>query len=179
MAFKKLSSKVIHANPWSEYKHDTYELIDGQIGDYFYLETRGNAMVIPVLDDGKIALTIQYRYLAGRSSIEFPCGGIIGAESPLSTAERELLEETGYKSSNLIKAGVFEGLNGLVRDASHLFVATELEKVASPSNDAREQIEVIFRRPDEFEIMIKSGEIWDGQTLSAWAIARDLVMRQR
>ena len=39
-----------------------------------------------------------------------------------------------------------------------------------------EEIEVMYRRVDEFEEMIKRGEIWDGKTLSAWAMAREHVL---
>ena len=34
------------------------------------------------------------------------------------------------------------------------------------------QIEVIYRRPDEIDTMVKRGEIWDGQTLASWAMVR-------
>jgi len=173
-SFQTLSSDTIDQNPWWKYKHDTYELIGGTAGDYFYAETPGNAIVVPVLDDGRLVLVIQHRYLQGKKSIEFPSGGIAGDESPQTTAERELTEETGYRSHNLIKVGVFEGLNGLVKDASHLFVANELEKIGEVQNNPTESIEVIIRRPDELEAMIKRGEIWCGRTLAAWALARDL-----
>lgn len=173
-SFQTLSSDTVDKNPWWTYKHDTYEFLDGSTGDYFYAETPGNAMVVPILDDGRFVLVVQHRYLRGKKSIEFPSGGITGDESPQTTAERELLEETGYRSHNLIKIGVFEGLNGLVKDASHLFVGSELEKISEIQNNRQENIEVIIRRPDEFEAMIKSGEIWCGRTLAAWALARDL-----
>ncbi|MFA7653751.1 MAG: NUDIX hydrolase [Candidatus Magasanikbacteria bacterium] len=175
MSFKTLSSEVIHQNPWSVYKHDTYELTDGSAGDYYYLETPGNAMVVPVLDDGRLLLVVQHRYLYSKQSVEFPCGGMKIEESPQITAERELLEETGYRSHNLIKAGVFQDSNGLLKDGSHLFIGNELEKISDPLNNSHENVEVIIRRPDEFEAMIKSGEIWDGQTLAAWAMVREYV----
>ena len=40
-----------------------------------------------------------------------------------------------------------------------------------------ESIEVIERRVDEFEDMIRQGQIWDGKTLAAWALAREQVLK--
>ncbi|KKU26433.1 MAG: NUDIX hydrolase [Candidatus Magasanikbacteria bacterium GW2011_GWA2_46_17] len=173
---KTIFSETIHSNPWYAYKHDKYVLPNGVESDYYYLETHGNAMVVPVLDDGRLVLVAQYRYLGDKPSVEFPCGGVKSDESPMKAAARELLEETGYVSEELIKAGTFEGLNGLARDTSHLFVAMEIEKKRDPSPESTEILEVILRRPDELDDMIKRGEIWDGQTLAAWAMVRQSVI---
>ncbi len=177
MPFKKLSTETIHQSHWRTYKHDVFEMADGSKGDYYYLETLGNAIVAPVLDDGRLVLVVQHRYLADRSSIEFPCGGIEEGESPTVTAERELIEETGYKTHNLIKAGIFEGMNASLKNTSHLFIANELEKVGEPRNNLHENVEVLIRRPDEFAEMVKRGEIWDGRTLAAWALVKEYIAK--
>ena len=93
---KKFSEEIIHKNPWWTYKHDKYEKPNGEEGDYYYGETLGNAMIVPVLDDGRLVLTLQQRYLREKQSIEFPCGGLIEGQTFLEVAKRELLEETGY-----------------------------------------------------------------------------------
>jgi len=173
---KKVSSEILGANPWWKYVHDKYSLPSGKEGDYYYGETAGLgcSMVIPILDDGRLLLTVQFRYLRDKRSVEFPCGGLSGPEeTPSAAAVRELLEETGYKSSDIIKIGEFDGLNGLFKDTTHVFIARELERVGEQNLDESEDIELIYRRPDEFEDIIKRGEIWDGQTLAAWAIVRD------
>lgn len=166
---------MVSQNPWWQYWHDKFLLPNGEEADYFYAETNGSSMIIPLLDDGRLILVSQYRYLREKQSVEFPCGSLASGELPAQAAERELLEETGWKSTNFIKVGAYEALNGLVKDASHVFVADELEQVAEPVQDAREEIEVIYRRVDEFEEMIKRGEIWDGQTLAAWTMSREMV----
>lgn len=173
---KKISSEIIHQNPWWTYYHDKFAISDGREVDYYYGETTGGcSMIIPVLDDGRLILTIQHRYLRGKQSMEFPCGGLNAKEAPSQAAERELFEETGWKSTNIMKVGAFDGLNGLFKDTTHVFVASELEQIGEPQRDSAENIEIIYRRVDEFEEMLKLGEIWHGQTLAAWAIARDCV----
>lgn len=174
---KKVSSEVVHKNPWWEYRRDQFVSVDGAKHDYFYGQTRGNVIVIPVLDDGRLVLVRQYRYLNEKHSVEFPGGGISKDESALDAANREFLEETGYKTDNLIKLGTFEPCVGLVKDMSHVFIANELMEMQQPKSEGIEHTEIILRRVDEFENMIKQGEIWDGQMLAAWAIARDLLLK--
>lgn len=173
---KKISTEVVHKNPWWEYRRDQFVLPSGKKMDYFFGETPGNVLIVPVLDDGRLVLVSQYRYLEEKTSIEFPGGGMGKDESPATAAARELLEETGYTAENLIKVGTFEPCVGLVKDFSHIFIANELIQAQTPefSNEA-EKIEVLIRRADEFANMIKQGEIWNGQVLAVWAIVRDLL----
>ena len=89
---KKISTEEIYKNPYFTYFKDEFELEDGKKGQYFYCVTLGGAMIIPVLEDGRLALVRQHRYLADKHSIEFPCGGVDGDESAHQTAGRELLD---------------------------------------------------------------------------------------
>ncbi len=166
---KKISEEVVHQNPWWTYKHDKYQKPNGEEGDYYYGETNGNAMVVPVTEDEKLVLVLQQRYINDKQSIEFPCGGIVDGKTPLETAKNELLEETGYIADEYIKIGEFEGLNGVFKDTCHVFLAYVVEQGEQKLDDT-EDIEVLHRRPDEFDEMIRKNEIWDGQTLASWAM---------
>lgn len=168
---KKISEEIIHKNPWYVYKHDTYELSNGEIGNYYYSETPGSAMVVPVLPDGRIVLVRQYRYLNGKTSVEFPGGGIRAGESARQTAGIELKEETGYDVDELVAVGEFEPDNGFVKDRAHIFLA-QVSQEKEPAPEPSEQIEVLARYPDEVEAMIQSNDIWDGQTLAAWSLVK-------
>jgi len=176
---KKISEEIIHQNPWWVYKRAVFELPNGEKGDYYYGENIGNVggvVIIPILDDGRLILINEFRHLVERESVGFPTGAIDPGEQPMTTAERELLEETGYQSTEHIKAGSFEDSIGRLRAPIHVFIANELTRVSIPTTtDAMEQIEVIYRRVDEFEDMIRRGEIIDGNTLGAWALAREHV----
>ncbi len=177
MEIKKLSSEIVHKNPFWEYVRDKFVLPDGKKDDYYYARTNGNVILIPVLDDGRLVLVRQYRYLEEKYSVEFPGGGITAGESATDAANREFLEETGYKTDNLIKIGTFEPCVGMLKDLSHVFIANELTELQQPKSHDVEHTEVILRRVDEFENMIKQGEIWGGQVLAAWALVRDLLQK--
>ncbi len=173
---EKISSEVIHKTPRWDYKIDNFKQ-DGKIREYYYVQTLGSSMVVPVLDDGRLLLVRQYRYLEDKFSVEFPCGGMDVSETPTDAANREMLEETGFQSSDLIKIGSFAPCNGLLKEMCHIFLANELSEVSKPQSTEDEVTEVLMRRPDEFENMIKHGEIWDGQVLAAWALVRDLLLK--
>jgi ADP-ribose pyrophosphatase len=166
---KKLSEQILSTNPWWTYKHDNFELDNGESGEYFYGETPGNVMIVPVLPDGRLVLINQFRYLFDKYSLEFPCGGIKNDHVPEEMAKIELLEETGCQAEEFIKIGEFQPLNGIIKDRCHLFLAQVTGQVPQQL-DATEEIEVLLRRPDELDEMIRKNEIWDGQTLAAWAM---------
>jgi len=168
----KISEELIHKNPWYSYKHDKYEKPNGEEGDYYYTETNGFVLIVPVLDDGRIALIMQYRYLSEKQSMEFPGGGIDGDESPIEAARKELKQETGFLAKEMIKMGVFESANGMSKNSVHVFLA----KVSVQKNqelDDTEEIEILYRNPEDIERMIKNNEIFCGSTMAVWSLVRN------
>lgn len=172
---KKISEEIIHQNHWWTYKHDKYETAGGAKHDYFYGELRGSVMCVPIMDDGRLVLVVQNRYLRDKQSVEFPCGSIVINESAQQAADRELLEETGFVAKNMAQISAFDPYNGIFKDTTYVFLAEDLIQQANPQITPNEDVAVIFRRPDELSEMIKRGEIWDGQTLAVWALVRDIL----
>ncbi len=169
--WKKLSQRELGKNPWWVYRQDTFMLPNGEVGDYFYVHTNGSSLVIPVLDDGSVVMVRQYRYLCDEESLEFPCGGVKAAGDYLSTAVRELAEEAGFASSDLQHVGQFNPFNGVTNEWCRVYIAKQLQKVEAQP-DATEEFELHQLTPSEIDARIQSGEIWDGMSIAAWAIAR-------
>src|SRR3984893_15271933 len=55
----------------------------------------GSAVIVPVFDDGMVALVRQYRHPALRYLLEVPAGTLNRGERPEEGAARELEEELG------------------------------------------------------------------------------------
>lgn len=175
---KQTFTEILHQNPWTTYSHDIYERPDGEEGDYYYLSTRGGAVaIVPILPDGRLVLTLQFRYLTQRESIEFPIGGVDPSIDIESNAKKELLEETGYTADRLIKLGEFEPSNGIILDNTHVFLAYVSEQ-GKQDLDNTEEIDVLTRRPDEFQRMVQNGDVTCGQTLAAWALVQSFLTKQ-
>ena len=89
------------------------------------------AVILAITDEGEILLVEQHRPPLGASAIELPAGLIGDAdgvgESARATAERELLEETGFVARNWRDMGEFATSAGMSAETFHLFVASGLE----------------------------------------------------
>jgi ADP-ribose pyrophosphatase len=90
------------------------------------------AAVILAVEDGHVLLVEQYRIPLGADCIELPAG-LIGdhddSEDALTSAARELEEETGYRADTLEIVGEFFSSPGMVSESFTLVRATGLTKV--------------------------------------------------
>jgi ADP-ribose pyrophosphatase len=169
--WKKLSEKELYKNPWWVYRQDTFRLPNGEVGEYFYVHTNGSSMVVPVLDDGRIVMVKQYRYLCDEESLEFPSGGVKGGSDYPRTAAEELAQEAGYSAAEWQLAGRFNPYNGITNEICRVYIARGLKK-AEQQPDPTEEFEQFHLTAVEIEAKINSGEIWDGMTIAAWMLAR-------
>jgi ADP-ribose pyrophosphatase len=103
----------------------------------------GVVAVIPVHSDGRLVLIEQHRPAAGGSVIEWPAG-LVGdeghAESHLSAAKRELLEETGYIAASWHRAGEGMSSAGLTDEAVAFYLAKDLKRIANGGGVGNEKI---------------------------------------
>lgn len=169
-SWKRLAETVLFKNPWWTYRRDEVELPSGKKGEYHYVHTNGSAMVIPILDDGRILMVNQYRYLLDRESVEFPCGSVKDGSSHDATARHELAEETGYSAGTLTLAGEFNPYNGVTDELCRVYIARGLHHVGA-SPDETEEFELLALTGQEIDERIRTGQIWDGMSIAAWAVA--------
>jgi len=172
--WKKLSESVLFKNNWWTYKRDTCELPSGKPGEYHYVHTNGSSMVVPVTKVGKVLMVNQYRYLAGKESLEFPCGSVKDGSTYEETAWHELAEETGYSSNRFLLAGEFNPYNGVTDEMCHVFIAREVYHVGG-TPDETEEFELVEVSSSDIDTKIRDGFIWDGMTIAAWAIVKSKV----
>jgi ADP-ribose pyrophosphatase len=131
-------------------------------------------MVVPILDDDRLVLVKQYRYLNDRDSVEFPCGGVKPDTTYEDAARSELLEEAGMKAAEIRLIGEFNPHNGVTDEFCRVYLARGLQGVR-PEPDDTEEFEVLIKTPEEIGRMIEQNEIWDGMTLAAWILARNKI----
>lgn len=131
----------------------------------------GAAVILPVTADRRVILIRQFRYAAGETLLEVPAGTLDPGETPEQTAERELLEETGYHAGRLEKLAEFFPSPGILAERMHLFLATELEKrEASPEED--ESLEVVEFSWERALALEPGKDVRDAKTIVALSFLR-------
>ncbi len=105
----------------------------------------------------------QYRPAVRDYLIEIPAGNMDEGESPEQCVMRELAEETGYSSRNLVK--IYEGylVPGYGNEYMYFYLALDLYPADLPG-DEDEVIEIFSVTLDEALAMMERGEIKDSKT---------------
>ncbi len=124
----------------------------------------GSAVIVPVFDDGTIALVRQYRHPALRYLLEVPAGTLEPGEAPEKGAARELEEELGLVSGRLEKLSEFFVSPGFCEEKMWVYLATDLSETEQRLEDD-EIIEVVRIPFSQALSMITTGEIQDAKTI--------------
>jgi ADP-ribose pyrophosphatase len=115
--------------------------------------------IVALTKQNEILLIRQYRHGAGKILLELPGGGVNGNEEPLAAAKRELLEETGYTSDDIIEVGRVSPNPASHTNLMYAFLALNAEKAGDQCLDETEEIEVFPTPLDEVIVMARNGEL--------------------
>lgn len=130
----------------------------------------GSAVILPVFEDGSVALVRQYRHPAVRYLLEVPAGTLNDGERPEEGAARELEEEIGFCAGQLEKLAEFFVSPGFCEEKMWLYLATDLRKTRQQLEDD-ELLEIVRLPFSEALDLITQGEIEDAKTLIALMLA--------
>lgn len=104
----------------------------------------GVVVLVPVTDDGRLVLVEQFRLPVEASVIELPAGlagdAGFGGETLAQAADRELLEETGYRAGQLTRLLDCPSSAGLTDEIVTFFLAEDLRREGAGGGDATENI---------------------------------------
>ena len=132
----------------------------------------GASAILPLTDDGRIILVRQYRYAAGQPMLEVPAGKIEqDGENPDVCAARELEEEAGVTSEDILPLGSVFTSPGFCNERIYLYLARHLQP-SKQHLDADEFVDLEYYTPKEMEQLIIDGGIIDSKTIACFAMAR-------
>jgi ADP-ribose pyrophosphatase len=126
----------------------------------------GAAVILPLLDDGRICLLRNYRLAVNATLIELPAGTLEPGERAEIAAKRELAEETGYNAARLEPLAEMLMSPGILNERMYVFVASGLSAGVA-ALEADEEIETLLAPWDEALAMIDDGRIQDAKTIAA------------
>lgn len=136
--------------PIREIVRETVQLPDGRIIPDFYTARMGDyALVYAVTTEGKVLVLRQYKHGLGRVCLTFPGGYVAPGEDPAVAAERELLEETGYRGGKLTSLGSFVTNANQGCNTAHLFRIDGCQRECDPDSGDLEEMELTQFEPVE------------------------------
>lgn len=139
-----VSSETLFDRPWLKMRQDHVRLPSGnEIPDYYVVEHPPWVNVIALTADDRLVLIRQYRHGIREVHFELP-GGVCDAEDRgfLQSAQRELLEETGFGGGHWREWMVLCANPARQNNRNYTYLATGVERLAQPRPDAGEEIAV-------------------------------------
>ena len=125
----------------------------------------GAVTIIPLVDEDHVCLIKNYRVSVDKVLIELPAGTREPNEEAIITAERELIEETGYRCENLEFLHRFLLSPGILDEQMHLYVATSLT-AGEPAREEGEEIDNLVVTWKQAIDWVFSGKIKDAKTIT-------------
>lgn len=168
-----LGSRTVYSNRWLTLREDTIRRADGAEGIYSVVDKPPFALVVP-WDGERLHLVGQWRHTVHRFCWEFPQGALEGRydAEPEEIARTELAEETGLRAGRMEQIGQLFAAYGYSSQSYSVFLATELTQ--GEANLEPEEHGLVRRSVTaaEFEDMLRTGEIPDAHSVSAYGLLR-------
>lgn len=160
----KLNSKTIYSGKILKLEVDEVELPDGKIARRECVRHSGGAAVL-LIEDEKVLLVRQFRYLYGKPIYEIPAGKLNEGEDAKAAAARELEEETGFVAELSHLLDVYPS-PGYTDEIIRIYFADSFTESKQKLDDD-EFLNCCFINLDEVLKMIADGEICDAKTIAA------------
>ena len=137
--------------------------------DYYTVSFPGPAIGVIPRRDEQYLLIHQYRFIVEEYVWAIPSGGVEKGESLEAAAQRELLEETGWRAGRLTHLFGYYASYGVTNQRFELFLAEDLEP-ANEIFDTGEVLRIDWFSRQELINMILSNKIVDGLSLTPLAV---------
>ena len=159
--WQRLDSETVYScRIFSLQKNTSRSPRTGKTHDFFVLDSTEWVNIIPVTPNEEVVLIRQYRHGTDDITLEIP-GGMVDQEdvSPLHAARREMQEETGYDSDDIIPLGAIHPNPAIQGNRCHSFLARNVEKICEPSFDTTEETEVTLVPVSDLPEIVRQGLI--------------------
>lgn len=161
------STREIYRNRWLRLREDIAVMPNGRTTLYGVCEFGECVGVLPFVDHAHVAMVRQYRYPQRESHRwEMPTGGLRPGETPEAAAQRELMEEAGYRAGRLAWVSTYYTTKCVTDEIAHLYLGHDLASASLPPDET----EFIERAVLPFESvyqMVCTSEIRDSMTVIA------------
>ena len=171
----KTRQTVLDQRPWLVVENHTVELPDGRlISDWPWIITPDYVNVVAMTAEGQFVCFRQVKYGLEGTTLSIVGGFVEQGEEPFRAAQRELLEETGYESTDWTPLGSYRVDPNRGVAMGHLYLARQARYVTPRHADDLEEQELLLLTRPEMEAALQQGQF----KVLAWAAAIALAVRQ-
>ena len=158
---------VFDASPYLRLRQERCILPNGvTIPTYNIIEEDDIVMAFALTEAEEVLLVEQYKHGIGEVCLTLP-GGFCEAENPLDDIQRELQEETGYRSDDWQHIGSYIKDPSRNPNRSHLFLAKNAHQTGEQALEPTEIITVQTLPLSEMEQAIRDGRITSTHSIAA------------
>ena len=161
------SQKYLINNRWIKVRQDSVMTAKGvEIPDFYVLEYPDCVNVIAITRDGRFIVERQYRHGIQKIHYELCAGNIEKGETPLETAKRELLEETGFGGGRweLYMKCAFNP--AILNNMNYTYIARDVERISIQHLENTEEIDVCLLTKEELLEKMNNEEFVQGVMLA-------------
>lgn len=144
---------------------DTVEIEDNLTVEREVVQHIGGVGIALEDKDGKFFFVKQWRYAQQEETLEFPAGKKEEGEDSLTTAKREIQEETGYTGKDWIYMGKIYPTPAYDTEVIDLYYA-KVDRYIGQHLDKDEKIQIYKYCLEELIELIMEGKIPDAKTVS-------------
>jgi ADP-ribose pyrophosphatase len=147
--FAVTDSETVYRGRILALRRDRVVMPGGRIAVREVVEHQGAVAILPLDDDGSVVMIDQYRHPVGRRLRELPAGLLdADGEAPVTTAQRELVEEIGCTARDWSVLVDLTPSPGFSDEAVRVFLARGLTEVGRPAVDGDEEADLeVVRLP--------------------------------
>lgn len=164
-----VSSKRIYDGSIISLRLDTLQMPDGSQKTREIIEHNGGVTIACQPSPKEVMLIKQYRYPIDEELFELPAGRIEKGEDPFICAQRELIEETGYKAQTWQELVQMYTAPGFCNELLRVYKATDITFVGK-SLDDDEETDVIVMSLEKAWQLVLSGSVRDAKTIAGLAL---------
>ncbi len=179
LKWKLLSSKYLfQKKPWLTIREDRVKLNKGLImEEYYVFEYPDWATVLAIDREGYFIMIKQYRHALGEINYELSAGVCDDDDKDHRySAQRELLEETGYSGGEWKLWTIYSANPGTHTNLTYCYLAEGVQKVRGQNIDRTEEISVHRLSRSEVMQLLERNEI--RQSLHAAALWKYMALNK-
>jgi len=171
--FKLVEERLVHQGKVIALYECDFEGPDGTTFRRDVARHPGAVSVVAVAADHTVTMVRQFRAALDSDLLEIPAGKIDAEDdSPLITAQRELMEEVGLAAEHWELLISFAQSPGFCDEMNHVFLATELSSVSRRVDGIEEAQMTLHQVPlTDVPGLIESGQLIDGKSVVGLLLA--------